>query len=87
MKQKLAELTEVVPVMTDMCINICVAYAGPYSDRLTCPECSALNFETVSQGNKHVSVPCQQALTIPIGLQIQAQYCSRESAWNMGHQN
>jgi hypothetical protein len=32
-------------------------------------------------------MPCRQALTIPVGLQIQAQYRSRESAWNMGHQN
>ena len=87
MKRQLTELTGVVPVMTDMCIDTCVAFAGPYSDRRTCPECSAPRFETVLRGNKRVSVPRRQALTIPVGPQIQAQYRSRESAWNMGHRN
>ena len=32
-----------------------------------------------------VSVPCKQALTIPVGPQIQAQYRSPVGAWNMGH--
>ncbi|KAH8978158.1 hypothetical protein EDB92DRAFT_1769424, partial [Lactarius akahatsu] len=29
----------------------------------------------------------KQALTIPVGPQIQAQYRSPEGAWNMGHRN
>ena len=36
-------------------------------------------------GNRHVSVPCKQALTIPVGPQIQAQYWSHKGVWNMGH--
>jgi hypothetical protein len=39
MKRKLAELTGVVPVMTDMCFDTCVAFAGPYLELRTCPEC------------------------------------------------
>jgi hypothetical protein len=87
MKQKLAKLTGVVPVMTDMCFDTCIAFAGLYLELCVCPECHKPRFKTVTQGNKHVSVPCRQALTIPIGLQIQAQYRSRKSAWNMGHRN
>ena len=81
----LPALTGVVSVMTDMCYNSCVAFTGPYSELGNCPECSEPRHETVSQGNKRVSVPRKQALTIPIGPQIQAQFQSRESAWNMGY--
>ena len=85
MTRKLAELTGVAPVMTDMCYDSCVAFTGPFSELHACPLCSEARFETVSRGNKRVSVPRKQALTIPVGPQIQAQYQSPESAWNMGH--
>lgn len=32
LKQKIAKLTGVVPVMTDMCRNSCVAFAGPFAE-------------------------------------------------------
>jgi hypothetical protein len=85
LKQMLADLTGVVSVMTDMCYASCVTFCGPFSDLCTCPECSAPRYETVRQGNKLVTVPRKQALTIPVGLQIQAQYWSPEGAWNMAH--
>ena len=73
LKQKIAELTGVVPLMTDMCSNSCVAFAGPYDELRTCPECSAERYETITRRKKQISVPCRQALTIPIRPQIQAQ--------------
>jgi hypothetical protein len=85
MWQKLVDLTGVIPVMTDMCFDLCVAFTGPFSELHTCLECSSAQYETVTQGNRCVSVPCKQALMIPVGPQIQAQYWSRKSAWNMGH--
>lgn len=85
LKRKIAELTGVVPVMTDMCRNSCVAFSGPYAELRSCPECSAGRYETITRRKKRVSVPCRQALTIPIGPQIQDQYRSPEGAWNMGH--
>ena len=74
MKRTLADLTGVVPVMTNMCSETCVAFTGPYSDLCSCPECLAPHYETIYWGNKLVTVPHRQALTIPIGSQIQAQY-------------
>jgi hypothetical protein len=71
--------------MTDMCSKSCVAFTGPFSKLLMCPECSSEWYETVTQGNKCITVPHKQALTIPVGPQIQAQYRSCEGAWNMGH--
>ena len=72
-------------MMTDMCENSCVAFTGPFSKLCLCPLCSSDHYETVTQGTKRVSVPHKQALTIPVGLQIQAQYWSPKSVWNMGH--
>ena len=86
MQQKLIDLTGVIPVVTDMCFDLCVAFTGPFSELCTCPECSSAQYETVMQGNRCVSVPCKQALTIPVGPQIQAQYQSHKGTWNMGHQ-
>lgn len=43
--------------------------------------------ETVKQGNKHKTIPQKQALMIPVGPQIQAQYQSHKGAWNMGHRS
>ena len=85
MWRKLVDLTGVIPVMTDMCFDLCVAFMGPFSELCTCPECSSAWYETVMQGNRCVSVPHKQALTIPVGPQIQAQYWSHEGMWNMGH--
>jgi hypothetical protein len=85
-KCKLTELTGVVPIMTDMCTNSCVAFTGPFAGLQACPTCSTARYEVVTRGKKLVSVPFKQALTIPVGPQIQAQYRSPEAAWNMGHQ-
>ena len=68
--RKLTELRGVVPIMTDMCSNSCVAYMGPFAELQTCPICSAARYETVTGGQKVVSVPSKEALTIPVGPQI-----------------
>ena len=57
------------------------------SDLQACPECSTWHYETITQGKKLITVPCKQALTIPVRPQILAQYRSPESVWNMGHHN
>ena len=44
MRRKLIDLTGVIPVMTDMCFDLCVAFMGPFSELHTCyvrVECSA----------------------------------------------
>jgi hypothetical protein len=74
LRQRLADLTGVFPVMTDMCFESCVAFTGPFSGLLTCPECSSERYETVTHGTKPITVPHKQALMIPVGLQIQAQF-------------
>ncbi|KAL6308758.1 hypothetical protein BKA93DRAFT_815112 [Sparassis latifolia] len=38
-KRQVAELSGVVPLIHDMCINSCLAYTGPFSALETCPKC------------------------------------------------
>jgi hypothetical protein len=85
LQQRLADLTGVFPVMTDMCFESCIAFTGPFSGLLMCPECSSEWYETVTHGTKPITVPHKQALMIPVGPQIQAQYHLCKGAWNMGH--
>ena len=85
MKSKIAELTGVIPVMTDMCTNSCIAFTGPFARLRVCPECSSPRYETILQRKRLVSVSRKQACTIPVGPQIQAQYWSSEGARNMSH--
>ncbi|KAI0704479.1 hypothetical protein C8T65DRAFT_547376, partial [Cerioporus squamosus] len=39
MRKLVAELTGVVPIKTDMCINSCMAYTGAHAHRDKCPSC------------------------------------------------
>ena len=80
-----AQLTGVVPLSHDMCINLCTAYTGPLSNREMCPYCSAPRYDPVmleqSAGKRKVAQ--QEFHTMPIGLQLQALYCSKEGAEKM----
>jgi len=45
-KQAVSELSGVVPIIHDMCINTCLAFAGPYSDLDNCPRCGEDRWDT-----------------------------------------
>ncbi len=57
-----------IPVMTDMCYESCVAFAGPFLELHMCPECSLVQYETVTQGNKLMPVPQKQVCYIMAGM-------------------
>ncbi|KAG1739953.1 uncharacterized protein EDB91DRAFT_1053696, partial [Suillus paluster] len=38
-KQAVAELSGVDSIITDMCINTCLAFTGPYAELDQCPQC------------------------------------------------
>lgn len=75
-KQKAEEITGVIPLYTDMCVDSCAAFSGPFANRDTCPLCHKARYEF--RNGKQVSR--KQSVTIPVGPQIQAAYRSRESA-------
>jgi hypothetical protein len=71
--------------MTDMCVNSCIGFTGPFRDKTICPVCQEARYENVRQKNKVSTQPRKQFITIPIGPQIQAQWRSEKAAYNMGH--
>lgn len=86
MKLKMAELSGVTPIFTDMCPDSCHAYTGPFAELIACYYCHKPRYTRNSSGEL---VPAQQALTVPIGPQIQALHRSPESAqalrWRWAH--
>ena len=82
-KTLMAQLTGVIPVMQDMCMNSCHAFTGPLSDKEACVYCGAPRFE--NKGRK--KVPVKQSTWFPIGTQLQAQCRSPEGAERMRHRD
>ena len=84
-KRFMKDLTGVVPLIHDMCIDTCVAYTGPYRDLEECPLCKVPRYNPVvfeaSRGTKKVAQ--RQFHTLPVGPQLQALYRSKESAERM----
>ncbi|TBU31543.1 hypothetical protein BD311DRAFT_656838, partial [Dichomitus squalens] len=70
MQKLVQELSGVVPMVTDMCPETCVAYTGPFAELDRCPyeECGAPRYEM--RGSKRVARRTFQ--THPLGPQVQA---------------
>jgi hypothetical protein len=77
-KQLVAELSGVVPILTDMCINSCIGYTGPFVDLECCPMCGQDRYDVEKASQKRFH-------TIPIGPQLQALWRSPESSDCMGY--
>ena len=67
-KKQVAEISGVVSIEDDMCINSCHGFTGPFADRTTCLVCGEPRYDTIAGKQR----PRQQACTIPLGPQIQA---------------
>lgn len=66
-----------------MCINNCVAFTGPFKGVEICPECGENRYEPCpgSESQDLLGRRAQREfLTIPVGPQIQALYCTVEGA-------
>jgi hypothetical protein len=77
MKREIAEITGVVPVISDMCRNSCIAFTGPLAMLDTCSECGEPRLDTITKK------ALQHLYTIPLGPQLQAQWRDIESARRM----
>jgi len=86
-KKQLAKITGVESILDDMCINLCLAFTGPFSDHDTCTTCGEPRFKEVRLGKKTKMVPRKQACTILLGPQIQALRRSGESAHAMSYRD
>ncbi|KAG6912855.1 hypothetical protein DXG01_011528, partial [Tephrocybe rancida] len=76
-KKLLIEITGVVDIKEDMCINSCIGYTGPYRDHITCPFCGQDRLDDKTRK------PRQQFNTIPLGPQLQALKRDLRSAKSM----
>ncbi|KAF8172911.1 hypothetical protein BJ912DRAFT_831986, partial [Pholiota molesta] len=71
-KKLVSDISGVVSVNDDMCINSCHAFTGPFADLDACNICSEPRYTSIGSGSRQKKVPRQQACTIPLGPQIQA---------------
>ncbi|KIM79336.1 hypothetical protein PILCRDRAFT_55864, partial [Piloderma croceum F 1598] len=84
-KHHIASLSGIIPLAHNMCINTCIAYTGSFRYFKCCPYCDKSCYNTIqlAASNRKKKEPCQQLYTMPIGLQLQALYCSKNSAQHM----
>lgn len=78
---KLASLTGVSPITTDMCPKTCLAFTGPFAELNECPECGSPRYRKTNRRSR--KQPLRVFHTIPIGPLLQALWSSKESAEKM----
>ncbi|KIM35961.1 hypothetical protein M413DRAFT_78832 [Hebeloma cylindrosporum] len=71
-KKLVAEISGVVSVRDDMCINSCHAFTGPFALLDACSICGEPRYDAVQYGLTGKNVSRQQACTILLGPQVQA---------------
>ncbi|KAG6875424.1 hypothetical protein C0992_003906 [Termitomyces sp. T32_za158] len=82
-KQLIANISGVVPVMDDMCINSCHAFTGPYANLDACSICKEPRYDVLQFTQHGKKMPRQQACTFPLGPQIQTLRRSAKGAEEM----
>ena len=82
-KKLVAEITGVVAVYDDMCINSCHAYTGPFAQLESCTICRETRYDAAQLASTRKKVPRQRFCTILLGPQLQALRRSHAGALNM----
>ncbi|KAK1233688.1 hypothetical protein PQX77_003147, partial [Marasmius sp. AFHP31] len=81
-EQLIEELTGVVPLKSDMCIDSHIGFTGKFEALESCPYCGKSRYDKkkLRRGKK---VPVRQFITIPIAFVLQALFGSTETAREM----
>ena len=82
-KKLVAEITGVVAVYDDMCINSCHAFTGPFAQMESCSICGEARYDLAQLTSSRKKVPRQQFCTILLGPQLQALHRSHSGAIDM----
>ncbi len=77
------QMTGILPIYIDMCIRMCIVYAGIFAHLKKCPFCGENQYKIIKKAGKAKKVPRRQFATIPIGRQLQALWRSPKSATNL----
>jgi hypothetical protein len=85
----ISQYTGVEAIEHDMCPSSCVAFTGPFADLDECLICQASRWDQakLKTSTGKVKQGARRALTIPLGLQLQACYCHPDSARDMKYLN
>ena len=77
----MADLSEIEPIVNDMCVESCIAFTGPFSKLESCPKCSEPKYDQfcLEASSGAEKIPRQEFHTILIEPQIQALYRNPES--------
>jgi hypothetical protein len=78
-KNLVANISGVVSIDDDMCMNSCHAFTGPYLDLQACKICSEPRYDPTILATTGKKVPRKRACTIPLGPQVQALRRSRHN--------
>jgi hypothetical protein len=84
-KKLVAEISGVVAVYDDMCINSCHAFTGPFSQLQSCSVCGEARYDPSELASAGRKVSCQQFGTILLGPQLQALRRSHLGALKMSY--
>ena len=76
-KRELEEVTGIVEIKHDMCIDSCVGFTGPFSDLDACPECGKPRYHSTGGQRRK---PYKQFTTVPLAMQLQALYSTIDGA-------
>ena len=84
-KKLISDISGVVYINDDMCINSCHAFTGPFADLDACTVCSEPRYTEIPAGRQQKKVPRKKSTTLPPGPQIQALCCSVNSTNAVGY--
>ena len=82
-----ADISGVVSIRDDMCINSCHAFTGPFAPLEACSICSEPRYDAAQLRLTGKKVPRQQVCTISLGPQIQALRRSPQGAKAMRYRD
>ncbi|EAU90253.2 hypothetical protein CC1G_11577 [Coprinopsis cinerea okayama7 len=86
--RKLVEdISGVVPVYDDMCVNSCYAFVGQFADLDHCPHCNEPRWNQTALAQTGKKIPRQRQCTIPLGPQCQTLRASEEGAAAMSYRH
>jgi len=86
-KNLVANISGVVSVSDDMCINSCHAFTGPFADLQACHYCSEPRYNPDELAKSGKLLPRKQECTIPIGPQLQALRRSEQGSLTMRYRD
>ncbi|KAH8828854.1 hypothetical protein DL96DRAFT_1554525 [Flagelloscypha sp. PMI_526] len=80
-KSLVMDITGIIPIVRDMCEDVCIAYTGPFSSLEHCPFCGKARYKL--KGKRRI--PCKQFTTLPLGPWLQCLHRNPETSKLMGY--